>query len=66
MVCNNCGNMLPEGQGDYATCAIEGMCLACCSDFVGHCSDVRQYEAEADAWLKAALAEAEVEVARVG
>jgi hypothetical protein len=61
MRCSACGVDLAGvmAMGDYAWCGVEGRCIACCTDFVGHCSDVERFEQEAIDWLATVLAEAE-------
>jgi hypothetical protein len=66
VACAGCGDELPVALGDYAVCAIEGRCLACCTDFVSHCSDVERYEQEASDWLASVLAEADRDMREAG
>jgi hypothetical protein len=45
MTCSVCATPI-DSSLQYASCAIEGTCLAHCSDFVGHCSPVPEQERE--------------------
>ena len=57
--CRSCASVLSTGQ--YASCAVEGTCLTCCSDFVTHCSpvpDADAQQAEQQAELERVQAEA--------
>lgn len=50
--------------GDYAWCQVENACLAHCTDYVNHATDIPRFEAELDAWLKEFMTEAERQASR--
>lgn len=68
MGCSGCGVDLAGvvELGAYAWCGIEGTCMACCADFVAHCSDVQRFEQEAIDWLATVMAEASATVEATG
>ena len=47
VACTVCGETLDETmQGSYGACWVENTCLAHCTDFVQHCTDLPEYEVE--------------------